>query len=172
MDVLVGTIGRPHGIKGAVVVFLRTDEPDVRFARGAVVRLDAGDELTVAESGQIGSAFVVRFTSVPDRSAAERYRGEDLWADRGSEPEPASADAFHDTRLIGLDVRDADGASRGVVVRVDHLPAQDLLVVDTGHGERLVPFVHALVPDVNVAQGFVRIAAIPGLMDDGAVDAR
>ncbi|MCL2465244.1 MAG: ribosome maturation factor RimM [Micrococcales bacterium] len=172
MDVLVGTIGRPHGIKGAVVVHLRTDEPEQRFARGAVVRLDGGGDLTVAHATQIGSAFVVQFAGVPDRSAAERYRGEDLWAEIADGSDPSEADVFHDTRLIGLDVRDESGARRGVVVRVEHLPAQDVLVVDAGGGERLVPFVHTLVPDVCVADGFVTIADVPGLLDDGAIDAR
>ena len=148
-------------------MWVRTDEPEVRFAPGAVVRATAGESLTVAESGVVGQSFVVRFASVTDRSAAERLRGVDLWVTLATDDGPERADVFHDTSLIGLEARDERGSRLGRVVRVEHLPAQDVLVIDVDGRERLVPFVRELVPEVDQTAGFVTIAALPGLLDDG-----
>ncbi len=172
MDVLVGTVGRAHGLKGAVVVQVHTDRPDERFAPGAVVRLPDGDELAVAGAGRVGAAFVVRFVQVNDRTAAERLGGQELWADIPDDLDLATSDEFHDARLIGADVRDEAGDSVGTLKQILHLPAQDVLVVDVAGAERMVPFVRDLVPEVNVAESYVTVRAIPGLLDDEATDAR
>jgi 16S rRNA processing protein RimM len=76
-------------------------------------------------------------------------------------------DAWYDHQLVGLAVHDVDGAVLGEVVGIEHLPAQDLLVVrrPAGH-ERLVPFVKALVPDVDLETRRVVVSAPVGLLDD------
>jgi len=183
MEVLVGVLGRAHGLDGAFVVQVRTDEPEQRFAVGARVRLDASGATApsgvpapkrceVVRSSWVGSAFVVRFDWPNDRSTAEQCRGWRVWADVPDDAEPVDADEYHDLHLIGLEVRDQAGASVGQVVRVDHLPAQDVLAVSTPAGERLVPFVSALVPVVDVAGGYLVVESLPGLLDDGNADAR
>ena len=50
MRVIVGRAGRPHGIRGEVVIGVRTDEPDLRFAVGAVV--DVSSSAEVADDGR------------------------------------------------------------------------------------------------------------------------
>lgn len=162
-QVIVGTVGRPHGVRGDVTVRPRTDAVARRFAAGST--LLAGDrELQVVGHSLTQGRLVVAFAGVTDRDGAEALRGLDLWADAGTAD--LEDDEFHDTDLIGLAAVDPAGNPLGDVVAVEHPPAQDLLVVRTPSGDRLVPFVAALVPEVDPRAGRVVIDPIPGLLSD------
>ncbi|MCC6496548.1 MAG: ribosome maturation factor RimM [Propionibacteriaceae bacterium] len=162
-QLIVGTIGRAHGLRGQVTVRPRTDSIAERFAPGAVLQA-GGRSLTVAAFNLQQGRLVVAFTEVTDRSAAEDLRGLDLTAI--GVPDALEADEYHDTELIGLAAVDPAGNSLGDVVAVHHNPTQDLLVLRTPGGERLVPFVTYLVPEVDPAAGRVVINPIPGLLTE------
>jgi len=167
---VVARIGRAHGIRGEVTVEVRTDSPEERFREGAVLHVvpprGAGGlprTLTVASARDHRGVLLLGFDGIADRTAAESLRGallEAEVADEATEP-----DAWYDHQLVGLRVRDPRGSELGEIVSVEH-GAQDLLVVRLPGGERLVPFVGALVPTVDVAGGFVVVDAPPGLLDD------
>lgn len=163
MQVIVGTIGRPQGLRGEVTVRPRTDQIETRFAAGTVLAAD-GRALTVVAHSMVQGKLVVAFEGVADRAAAEALRGVELWVD-STEDELADGE-FHDASLIGLAVVSPDGESIGSIVAVEHPPVQDLLVVRTAQGDRLVPFVSELVPSVDLAQGQVVIVPIPGLLSE------
>ena len=187
MRVIVGRIGRPHGIRGDVVVGVRTDEPDLRFAVGATLGAgsnsdgtpDSGrPELKVAGRRWHSGQLLVAFEGVADRDAAIELGGTWLSVDSAELP-PAGPDEFRDHELIGLSVRTVAGEVVGVVSDVLHY-GQDLLVVRppgstasgstapgstaSAVGERLVPFVTAIVPEVDIASGVVVIDPPPGLL--------
>jgi len=174
MRVIVGRVGRPHGIRGEVVVGVRTDEPDLRFAVGATLGVaeqeegSAEDErLTVAAARWHSGQLLVAFTGITDRTAAGELTGRWLSVDSSQLPDIGDPDEFRDHELIGLSVRTAAGDVVGVVTDVLHY-GQDLLVVrrsDGGGGESLVPFVKAIVPEVDVAAGVLVIDPPPGLLD-------
>ena len=175
MRVIVGRIGRPHGIRGEVVVGVRTDEPDLRFAVGAV--LDAGrtpdaeppgqPPLQVAAKRWHSGQLLVAFAGITDRTAAGELTGRWLSVDSSQLPPTADPDEFRDHELIGLSVRTSAGEPVGVVTDVLH-HGQDVLVVRQAPGqEHLVPFVKAIVPEVDVAAGVLVIDPPPGLLDPG-----
>lgn len=165
-EVIVGICGRAHGVRGEVSVEPRTDEPERRFARGSVLRTDDGRRLTVGQARAAGARWVVGFAEVTDRTAAEALAGVALLADVDADAVPEDPDEFYDRHLIGLEVRRADGAAAGTIVEVQHPGAQDLLVVATPAGQRLVPFVKQVVVELDVAGGYCRLADIGGLLDD------
>ncbi len=169
-EVVVGRVGRAHGIRGDLSVDARTDEPERRFALGSSVVI-SGRTLTVTRARRQGTKWVLGFAEIPDRTAAEALHGQTVTAFVDPGDLPTDDDAFYDRQLVGLQVRRAgDRAEVGTVARVDHLPSQDLLVIATGSGEVLVPFVTALVPEVDLDGGFVSVVDMPGLLDeDGAV---
>ena len=162
-QVIVGTVGRAHGLRGQVNVRPRTDSVEERFGAGAVVTA-AGRQLTSTGYNLQHGRLVVGFAGVTDRSAAEALHGLDLWAEGAAGV--ADSYEFHDTTLIGLAALDPAGTRLGEVVAVQHHPAQDLLVVRTPAGDRLVPFVTELVPEVDPAAGHLVIDPIPGLLDE------
>lgn len=169
----VGRLVKAHGLKGALKLELYTDDPDGRFVPGATFTLQVpesspwhGKTLTVREFKWMNSHPVAFFEGVDDRTAAESVVRAILWIDQDAETETAEDDAWYDHQLVGLDVvRDGDVVGR--VVRVDHFPAQDLLIVKTGgESEVLVPFVKAIVPEVDVAAGRVVVTPPAGLFED------
>jgi 16S rRNA processing protein RimM len=172
MRVIVGRIGRPHGIRGEVVIGVRTDEPDLRFAVG--VRVDVapsqdGDnpsgQLHVARMRWHSGQLLVAFAGVTDRTAAGELTGSWLSIDSSQLPAIGDPDEFRDHELIGLSVRTAAGQDVGVVTDVLH-SGQDLLVVRRPEGgESLVPFVKAIVPEVDLGAGVLVIDPPPGLLD-------
>ena len=179
IEVVVGRIGKPHGIRGEVTVDVRTDEPEKRYVPG--VRLLAQpprgsafshSSLTVRRARWHQSTLLVAFDEVPDRNAAEAARGVVLRATVAADETPDDPDEFYDHQLEGLAAYDVDGTHLGEIAGLVH-GAQDLLRIRTLDGrEALVPFVAALVPEVDVAGGRVVIADRPGLVqplpaDDG-----
>ncbi len=168
MDLVVGRIGKPHGINGAVTVEVRTDDPDVRFAPGSSLRTDPASRgpLTVAGVHPRSGGIVLSFDGVDSREGAEVLRGTVLVVDSAELPELAEADEWYDHQLVGLAAVDPAGAALGTVTDVVHSSASDLLVV-TGADERehLVPFVREMVPAVDVPGGQVVVSAPEGLFD-------
>ena len=108
---------------------------------------------------------VAFFAGVDDRTEAETLVKAILWVSQDVRQLPEEEDAWYDHQLVGLSAR-RDGVEVGTVARVDHLPAQDLLVVRTPAGEVLVPFVSAIVPEVDLAAGTVTLTPPVGLFED------
>lgn len=164
MLVVIGRIARAHGIRGQVLVEVRTDEPDERFRTAASLR--AGSRtLTVASARPHGDRLLVTFDEVADRTAAEELHGVLLECDIDPLAVPDADDEFYDHQLVGLTARDRSGREVGTVTAVLHLPAQDTVVIDAGGREVLVPFVSELVPHVDVPGGSLVVADLPGLVD-------
>lgn len=171
VEVTVGVIGRPHGIRGEVVVDLRTDEPERRLAIGSVLTAEpagggAPGRLTVTARRVHNGRQLVTFAELVDRTAVEQARGTRLTAEVSADESPEEEGEFYDRQLVGLRVLDHDGTDVGAVAAVLHLPAQDVLEISTDLGTRLVPFVTALVPVVDLDGGLVRLADVPGLLVD------
>jgi 16S rRNA processing protein RimM len=167
VQVTVGRIGRPHGIRGDVVVGVRTDEPELRFAQGARLDTDpvAVGPLVVAATKWHSGELLVHFEGVADRDAAAELRGAWLLVDSASIAPPTDPDEFNDTDLIGLSVRTVSGTEVGLVDDVLH-SGQDVLVIKAkGGGNVMVPFVLPLVPEVDVAAGYLVINPPDGLLD-------
>ena len=167
MNVVVGRVGRPHGIRGEVTVEPRTDEPDERFAPGAVLQVDGPvHQLVVERTHWHSGRLLVVFGGVEDRNGAEALRGLLLHVDRDEDETPDDPDEFYDSTLIGCLVELADGTPVGAVVDVLHLPSQDMLVVaSAGEREALVPFIGAFVPTVDIAGRRIVIEPPDGLLD-------
>lgn len=192
MQIAVGQVVRAHGIRGEVLVAVRTDEPGARFAPGSVLPTEPPERgpLTVAAARWHSGRLIVAFEGVGDRTAAEGLRGTLLILDSAQITSLSDPDEFYDHELIGLGVVTAAGDTVGVVADVLH-HGQDLLVVrregapgqvtpgqvtpgSQGReaAEALVPFVSAIVTDVDVAAGRLVIDPPPGLLDpDEAIEA-
>lgn len=166
MLVVVGRLGRPHGVRGEISVEVRTDEPDRRFYPGAHLITSEGSELTVESVHWHSGRLLVSFADYPDRTAVEQLRGVLVQVERPDGEQPEGDDEFYDSALVGCEVRDASGTRVGVVKEVAHLPAQDLLVITSNDDrEILVPFIHEFVPDVDPDERVLTVTPPPGLFD-------
>ncbi len=171
IEVLVGRIGKPHGIRGEVTLDVRTDEPERRFAVGNRLRCQppkgsssTRTTVTVRSTRWHQGVLLAVFEEFADRNAAETGRGLLLYADIPADARPEDPDEFYDHQLVGLLAVDLDGRELGTVKSVVH-GAQDLLTIRTPDGrDGLVPFVKALVPEVDLDAGKVIVADRPGLV--------
>ena len=172
---VVARIGKPHGLLGEVTVQLHTDEPERRLAVGTVIDTEAATgtgvprALTVRSTRVHNGVWLVAFEEVPDRTGAESLRGTRLVVDSADVlPAPDEDDVFTEEQLRGLAVVDPAGTVLGSVGGLELGAAQDRLVILLPDGrEAQVPFVAALVPEVDLEGGRVVVDAPPGLLDLG-----
>jgi 16S rRNA processing protein RimM len=173
MQLVVGRISRPHGVRGELAVDVRTDDPELRLAAGAVLTTEpaAAGPLTVVRTHWHSGRLLVTFKGIHDRNGADDLRGVLLLVESDELEEITDPDEFRDHQLIGLAVLTPDGELVGHVADVLHY-GQDLLVV-SGSGKRggaeiMIPFVSAIVPEVDLTAGQLRIDPPAGLLDPEA----
>ena len=168
----VGRLTKAHGLKGAIKLELFTDDPGRRFVPGAVFTLQVptgspwhGKKIELVELRWYNQHAVGFFKDVPDREAAEALAKAILWIDQDDAEQSGEEDAWYDHQLIGLAVV-RDGVKIGTIARLEHLPAQDLLIVKTPAGDVMIPFVKAIVPSVDIKTGIVTVTPPPGLLEE------
>jgi len=170
--VVVGRIGRPHGVRGLATVEVRTDDPDLRFAPGSVLMTDPPQRgpLTVTGRKWHSGTLLLQLAAPSGdvygtREDVDALRNTLLLVPVAQLPEIEDPESFYDHQLVGLTARLTDGSELGEIVAVRH-EAQDLLVVrGAERREILVPFVSALVPTVDLSGGFVVVDPPEGLLD-------
>jgi 16S rRNA processing protein RimM len=170
--VVVGRIGRPHGVRGLATVEVRTDDPDLRFAPGEVLITDpaARGPLTIVDKRWHSGTLLLQLAGpsgdvYATREAVDELRNTLLLVPVADLPEIEDPDSFYDHQLVGLTVRLTDDTVLGEVAAVRH-EAQDLLVVRRPDApEALIPFVSAIVPTVDLAGGFLVVDPPEGLLE-------
>ena len=167
----VGRFLKAHGLKGAIKLELYTDSPNERFVPGAVLELQVPEEspwfgktVTVSELKWFNSSPVLFLKDVSDRTQAESLIKAILLVEQPLDASPQEPDAWYDHQLAGLKVL-RDGAEIGTLLRVEHMPAQDLLVIKTAETEVLLPFVKAFVPKVDIQAGVIEVTPPGGLFE-------
>lgn len=166
MDVTVATIGAAFGLRGEVMLTLRTDSPEERIVPGAQFRTypESAGPLTVEKVRVHKGRLAVKFDEITDRTGAESVRGIDLVIDTGEVE--AEDDAWYRSDLVGLKAFDTHGRALGEVTDLTVGQAQDLLHVTFEEREILVPFVYEIVPEVDTDRGRVVLDPPGGLFDE------
>ncbi|MCG5433738.1 ribosome maturation factor RimM [Mycobacterium sp. MYCO198283] len=170
MDLVVGRVAKAHGVAGEMVVDVRTDDPDLRFAPGAALRGrpsrgGAEREFRIVSVREHGGRLLLRLDGVADRDAADALRGTLFLIDSAELPALDEPDEFYDHDLQGLAVRTVAGVAVGNVTEVLHTAGGELLAVHTGDREVLVPFVSAIVTSVSLADRLIEIDPPEGLLE-------
>ena len=176
MQLQVARIGKPHGIRGEVTVQVLTDAPGDRFVPGTefVVEPASAGPLTVHSARWNKDILLIAFEEIETRNEAETLRGAKLFIE-SEELEDNDDEGWYEHELVGLEAR-VGSQVVGKVSGLNTMPVQDLIVVKTPDGkEILIPFVEQIVPEVNVAEGYVLVTPPAGLfeinVEDGGADA-
>src|SRR6476619_467376 len=148
---LVGRVGRPHGIRGQVAVNPETDFMEDRFKVGRILRVGPAERTRDYEIRDVRfhkGRPIVQFAGVDTMNDAEALAGAEVWVPEAAlAPLPESTFYRHD--LIGCDVRDTRGAALGRVTGVEGSLDRSYLVVD---GHTLIPLVGGIVVSVDMAE--------------------
>ncbi len=159
MRLLVGRIGRAHGINGEATIEVRTDEPSTRFAVGYRVQTDTHGELLITSNRWHNGILLLGFENISDRNQIEKLRDTLMYSEVDVDAPGADEDDYHVLQLIGCEAFLDSGEKLGDVTDVINLPGQDLLAIASAAGEVLIPFVHQLVPSVDIKNR--RMTVIP-----------
>ncbi|AII47894.1 16S rRNA-processing protein RimM [Synechococcus sp. KORDI-52] len=167
----VGKVVGVQGLQGELRVNPASDFPErftapgprwLRSSKGGAPR-----EIQLKKGRQLPgkSLFVVRFEGIDNRSAAEALVGQELLVSADDRPELAEGE-FHLLDLVGLQARlTADGPAIGTVSDLIS-GGNDLLEVTTADGRKLlIPFVEAIVPEVQLDGGWLLLTPPPGLLE-------
>lgn len=174
MELVIGRVAKSHGVKGEVVVEVRTDDPDDRFAvgtilRGRLPRSNAAPVTHTVEAVREHSGrLLLRLVGVDDKSVADQLRGMLFVVESEDLPPSEDPDEFYDHELEGLTVAHVDGTVVGTVREVLHSAAGELLSIRPADGARaeiLVPFVAAIVTSVSLENALIEIDPPEGLLD-------
>ena len=167
MLLVVGRIGRAHGVLGEATIEIRTDLPDERFVVGARLQTDPAKNgpLTIESARDHNGILLLKFAEVKDRTAIEKIRDTLLLADVDMAQEAEYEDEYHVQQLIGCAVVLESGEEIGVLTDVLNLPGQDVLAIENASGEILIPFVAEFVPDVNVETRRITVVPPAGLLE-------
>jgi 16S rRNA processing protein RimM len=169
---VVGTIQKPHGIKGELFVRLETDRPDAAFAEGRVLRLGGAsgevteETLTVERARAFKGGMLVRAAGISGRDeGADALRGRTLWIPREEADAPAEDEVFYH-QLLGMRVSTAAEGEVGTVVEVYDAPSGPLLSVRrTGRPELLIPFVREMIRRLDPAAKELELDLPAGLLE-------
>jgi 16S rRNA processing protein RimM len=170
LELTVGRVVKAHGVTGELVVDVRTDDPELRFAPGEVLRARGSDRrersFAVETVRPHGNRLLVRLSGVADRDTADSLRGNVFVVDSADLPPIDEADTYYDHQLEGLRVRTTAGEDVGIVAEVLHTSGGELLAVNRENAsELLVPFVSAIVTSVSLADNLVEIDPPEGLLE-------
>ena len=168
MLLTVARIGRAHGVLGEVTIEVRTDEPDERFYIGSVLTTEPASfgPLKIKSVRNHNGTLLLAFENVTDRNQAEKLRDVLLQADVDIDAPGIDEDDFHIQQLLGCQVFTTEGIEVGPVTDLVPLPGQDLLAINYQGRELLIPFVHELVPTVDLKNKRIEIVAQEGLLTD------
>ncbi|MEI7722464.1 MAG: ribosome maturation factor RimM [Actinomycetota bacterium] len=150
MRLNVGRIGRAHGILGEATIEVRTDLAEERFAIGAQLETDSHGVLTVESARVHNGILLLGFSGISDRNSVEKLRDVLLYSEVDIDEPGFEEDDYHVLQLIGCKAYLVDGDLLGEVTEVLNLPGQDVLSIKSENGEVLIPFVHQLVPIVDI----------------------
>lgn len=162
-----GYVRRAHGIHGDVVVRGTLHDSGDRFVEGAVLLTneDVPRELTIVGVRGHQGDYIISFDTVYDRDVADGLRGIQFTIDRADRRQLESGEWWPED-LVGCEVLSTDGDRVGVVASVITGEAQDRVVVETSDGAKgEVPFVSALVPEVDVENRRIVVDLPEGLLE-------
>jgi 16S rRNA processing protein RimM len=163
LQLVVGRIGRAHGVLGEATIEVRTDDADLRFAVGNEVILENGKKLIIKSSRWHNQVLLLSFDGISDRNQIEELRDKLISAE--VDTSAMAPGEYHYQQLIGSQVFLQSGDQVGVVGEIVKLPGQDLLSIDKGGSQVLVPMVKQIIISIDVAAKKIVINPPEGLLD-------
>ena len=163
MQLVVGRIGRAHGVLGEATIEVQTDDPDIRFQVGNKLTLDDGRQLTIRSSRWHNQILLLAFDGVTDRNQIEELRDQLISSD--VDLDSLAPGEYHFQQLIGCEVFQQNGELIGAVDEIVKLPGQDLLSVNRAGAQVLIPMVKQIIIEIDVSAKKIVVNPPEGLLD-------
>jgi len=163
----MGRISGAHGIRGAVKVRpdadAATTDPEDFLALGEVVI--GGRPYSIIQADRLKNQVLLLLAGIDSRSRAEELVGQEVQGDRRHFPRLPPGE-YYWFQLLGLPVYDAgDGSLLGHLREILPTPGHDVYVVVQGDREIMLPAVEEVILEINLEEGFLKVAPPPGLLE-------
>jgi 16S rRNA processing protein RimM len=163
-QICVARIGAAHGVRGAVKLWIFTEDPLAVLRYGPLTTKDGAHHFTVAHAREAKDHLVATLQGVTTRDDAEKLNGVELYVARDKLP-VTDDDEYYRADLIGLSAVTVTDEPIGRVIAIHNFGAGDLIEIAPPHGPTmLLPFTNAVVPTVDIAGGRV-VIELPGEID-------
>jgi len=163
LQLVVGRIGRAHGVLGEATIEVRTDDPEQRFIVGGKLRTGSGKELTIKSARWHNQILLIAFDGINDRDQIESLK--DQLISTEVDFSNLAPGEYHYQQLLGAKVFLQNGELVGNVTEIVALSGQDLLAVDHLGREVLIPMVKAIITNIDIANKKIEINPPEGLLD-------
>ena len=163
MQLVVGRIGRAHGVLGEATVQVQTDDPDLRFKVGAKLILDNGKDLIIRSARWHNQILLLAFDGVVDRNQIEELRDQMISAE--VDITSLSPGEYHYQQLLGCQVFLQNDELIGEVDEIVKLPSQDLLSVAKNGKKVLIPMVKKIIISIDISTKKIVVDPPEGLLD-------
>ncbi|MDF1563388.1 MAG: ribosome maturation factor RimM [Deltaproteobacteria bacterium] len=161
--VILGTLGRPHGLKGELRFFPGHPESELLESL-EVVHLGERGERGVLGARPAGRFWILELEGVRDRDAAEALKGVEVWVPRDTLPEPEEGETYL-TDLIGCEVCSQEGERLGRITGLEVGGSQAFLTVEASGGDWLLPAVEAFLVELDEASRILTVSLPEGLVE-------
>lgn len=154
----MGRIAAPYAIRGWIKVQPFTEYLDslLDYPVWRLGKKTGWQEYRVLDARIHSNSLIAQLEGVNDRSQAEALQGLEIAVARGELPE-AEEDEYYWDDLIGLDVVNLDGVNLGKVAGLLETGAHDVLKVEEGERQRLIPFTEPIVVEVDLKAGRIKV---------------
>lgn len=164
--VLLGTVARPHGIRGELKVRPYTEDPgSLSRYRRLYLSADQGESrvpYTNLQARVSGNKVILRLEECSSREQAEQLAGMQIWLPSSDLP-PVGKDEFYLFTLEGKEAHTIEGRVLGTVTEILDGGGQNILVIRQGKEEYLVPVVRKFI--VVIDEKKVVLDLPPGLLE-------
>lgn len=164
---VVGKLGKPHGVRGEIVMDVYTDFPE-RLQQGVTVFIGAEFlPLQVSKCRPHPRGLLMNFEGYPTREEVAELRNQLIYVRTADRP-PLDAGEYYHHELLGLQIIDEKDRILGTVERILETGANDVYVVKDENGaELLIPAIQSVILRIDLKSNQILIRPLPGLLPDG-----
>lgn len=163
---VIGSLRRPHGIHGEIVMELYTDFPERIKPETDVFVGDTLIRLTIAGARFHNEGLIIKFKDINNPEEAGRYRNQSVYVRTADRPALPKGQYYHH-ELIGFTVINEDKRILGTLAEIMQTGANDVYVVKRpGAGDLLIPVISSVILAVEIGDRQIRVRLLPGLLDE------
>ncbi len=163
---IVGTLRRPHGVHGEMVMEIHTDFPERLVPAGFVYISPKRIKMTIRQVRPHREGLLIGFDGIDSPEAAGVFRNQLVFVTVKDRP-PLPPGSYYHHQLIGFTVMDDRGEIIGNLIEILQTGANDIYVVSRPEGRQvLLPVIPSVVLNIDPSQRQIRVHLIPGLVDE------
>lgn len=164
-EIKVGTILRPHGIKGEILIQMNRENPEGILEVPYIIIEDETDVYEIESIRAHKKNYILRLAGVTHINQVDGWRKREIYVDEWPE-EVLEEDEYYVDDLIGMEVIDEEGRIIGNLVSIMETPANEIYLVEGSFGQVMIPAVSEFILEVSLESGQIHVHLMEGMIDE------